>query len=268
MRIRSRIAPIVCLLVGLGCLTGFGTAMAQDIAMESPFFAPPLKPSLYGGLFYVDGGARWRSLLKVEFRSLDRQPAAAGGSFFHLDVTKLNNTVWSPFIEVGCQSSDFFDLFAGFSWYTLKAPLFFESQGFNAAGPVAGTVQDYISNLKMNAYEFRSGGRSWFPIYGLGRISVTAGVITTFIPYEIQLNSQIFAGGALQESVNVTRKDWWVHMAGFLGTELELGFNRFFVRTSAEFSYGSQRQDKDLYGVEINVNPCGLAVAAAGGIRF
>jgi hypothetical protein len=275
------IAVVAFLTIGLAVLFDVSSAPAQPAPppffppmdqpyhMQPPFFAPK-KCSLYGGLFYLSGGAEWRRLLQVELKIIETQPPGFTGNVFGLSAQALGNEAWGPTFEAGYQAGDFFDLFTGFSWYSITDPVHRRLNAFDDLGNL--DFLDLTYNLNFTVNEFRSGGRSWIPLFGIGRMGVTLGVITSYIPYQIDVNRIISdaATGAVIDVIAGHQADYWIHFAAFGGIDVELGFSIFFVRGSLEGSIGSYQtyEDTDRLAIETRVNPSAMSLSATGGIRF
>lgn len=281
MKLPRLIAVAACLTIGLGVIFGASSALAQPAPppflppmdqpyhMQPPFFAPK-KCSLYGGLFYFNAGAKARRLLLVDVKIVETQPSGFDGLVFGLSSQTLGNEAWGPAFEAGWQAGDFFDLFVGFSWYNITDPLARRLEAFDNTGTL--NLLDFDYRLDFTVNEFRMGGRSWIPLYGIGRFGVTLGTIFSVIPYEIDVSRRVFFAdtGDTRDFIVGHQKDRWVHFAFFGGVDLEAGFSIFFARAALEGSIGTSNrfQDNDRLSFETNVNVSALSLFLSGGIRF
>jgi len=281
MKFPRLIAVAACLTIGLAFVSGSGTALAQPMAppffppmdqpyhMQPPFFAPK-KCSLYGGLFYLAGGAKARRLLQVELKIVETQPPGFDGQVFGLATQSMGDEAWGPAFEAGYQAGDFFDLFVGFSWYNITDPLARRLAAFDSTGTLNLLDFDYRLDFKVN--EFRAGGRSWIPLYGIGRFGVTLGTIFSVIPYQVDVSRRVFFAdtGVTRSFISGHQSDRWIHFAAFGGVDLEAGFSIFFARAALEGSLGTYGRctDTDQLAYETKVNASAVSLFFSGGIRF
>lgn len=256
--------------------------------MQPPLFAPRKTP-LCGGLFYIAAGAMARRLQVVQFELIASEAPGFGAvAAFGLAKQQLGNEVWSPAIEAGYTAGDFFDLFTRFSWYNVDGSAHrvlsgvvtqdecdtYPSTNTCVAGDYTLDV-DYA--LKFDVYEFRTGGRSWVPLYGLGRFGVSLGLVTAYVPYwvkavEVQNGPYNNTDDPVVLPSTISRfgyhADNWFYIGGFGGLELEAGINRFFAKVALEGSLGWPLTYNGLLNIETVVNPSVISIFIAGGIRF
>ena len=211
------------------------SAIAQEGYPRPPLLAPD-RPSLFQGALYVEAGTRFRNLNTVSL------VLPSNGEV----KTPFTDKIWTPFFEMGYQESNFFDIFCGFSWYSVAH-----------SRTLANSVVTW--HMDMYVYEFRNGFRSWFPLYGFGRIATKLGFINAIVPYEVNVINGQLAGN---------QEDWWWHFAGFGGIELEVDYSRFFAKGSAEYSYGTTETYGALLDTDTIMAPCGFAFTISGGMRF
>ncbi len=67
----------------------------------------------------------------------------------------------------------------------------------NAVVPVEIIQENITNSAEMNVIENRYGGRSWFPLYGMGRIGVTMGAAVIPVHYNISASRTYVASGKL-----------------------------------------------------------------------
>ncbi len=225
---------------------------ADIVSAQSPFrlpFLAPSRPSVLDGAFYMSGGVKFRNLNTVTMRAYD--------SLRH----SFTNKFLSPTIEVGYQESNFFDVFAGFSWYDVSNAY---TMNVPATFPGAGGIAQAINyHLRFEVYELRAGGRSWFPLWGMGRIATTLAVATSVLPFKVDVTRT--TANTLEEGHN---SDWWLRGAVIGGVEMELDYGRWFLKTAAEYSVGNEVKYESLLGTRTEVNPMGFGLVLQSGFRF
>jgi hypothetical protein len=125
----------------------------------------------------------------------------------------------------------------------------------------------------LGIYENRFGARSWAPIFGLGRIGATAGLLVTPIHYQMSTTTLVTSegpnlpAGTVMYSSNIQNRDWWWNFGGFIGADIEIGLPRYYFSGSVEYSL-CKREMFQQESVETFFNPGGFAATFGGGIRF
>lgn len=257
MKPRSHTLLLMFLAVALVMVAVVTEATAQQSGVPFPVVAPGIR-SVYRGPHYFNAGMKymWFDTVKVVVN-----PYTNSGSIqsFDSSTRSFDNNMWVPSFEVGRQASNFFDLFAGFSWFSLgNAARFHQISQTDPA-----FTQQIAYHLDLTGYQIRAGGRSWFPMWGFGRIATSLGMINTFMPYTVDVIRTITAEGSRSDS----RKALFWHFAGFAGVEMEIGFRSFFGKGQFEYSFGTQPK-REVLDVVTYVNPQGFTVALSGGLRF
>ncbi len=135
------------------------------------------------------------------------------------------------------------------------------------------TLQEAISHRSdVNVYEFRFGGRSWIPLYGMGRFGVFAGTLANYVTYNISGSELItglgpnFPGQQLYALIQNQSDNTW-SFGGFAGTDVEIGFGRWFAKWSAEYSVAQEISYRVLSS-DFSFRPSGFQMAISGGIGF
>ena len=73
----------------------------------------------------------------------------------------------------------------------------------NAVVPIENILENITNSAEMNVIENRYGGRSWFPLYGMGRIGVTMGA--AFIPVHYNISaSRTYVAAETSPEIEVT----------------------------------------------------------------
>jgi len=139
-------------------------------------------------------------------------------------------------------------------------------------------VQDSVTtSADFTVYENRFGGRSWFPLFGMGKFGVTAGVLMSGIQYKVSATRNLVAIDPIPFTIAAntpiwsdakTLSGWWLGLGAFAGTDLEIQFSpRFFGRIGVDYSWYTGNSIKVL-NIETTINPGGFGSIAAVGIGF
>jgi hypothetical protein len=112
--------------------------------------------------------------------------------------------------------------------------------------PVFAVEETLYNRLDFTALEFKFGGRSWFPLYGMGEMGTSFGALWTPIPYTVVTRSTVVAaedsaaaGVVAGQTLTQTehyRNDVWRSIFGlFVGADVRLGWGRWFVQSNVEY---------------------------------
>jgi len=265
-------------------------------------------------------------------------------------VVNFSERIVAPYIEVGVQQASYFDVFWGFSWFTLNKrfqnsypavatlshPTFTDTYHFastdgvntwagsvspflSSAPPSAGSVYEIfpqgfldgsgrpvrtfsaestigagavtateiISNqLDFSVYEFKLGGRSWYPLYGLGRIGTSTGMLITPMPYKVLTRSLVIASESVPAAGvtagdvlidRIVRKDgtWILRNLGlFFGADMEVALGSLFGRFTLEYDcyFVANKTDddrsRDIVESMVLLNQTSVQGSASIGARF
>ena len=235
---------------------------------EAPGISLPIGPrSLFFGKMYFEAGVKYRNLQTVT--GMTSEFIFDTPQIDDLDETRLPenrhpfaNKIWSPSFEVGYQASNFSDLFAGFSWYTLANHARFRQ----VAADDPNFVADITYSLDMDGYETRGGVRSWYPLWGLGRIGATLGGFTTVIPFTVNVTRDASDGAG--NSGSGSHDDVWIQIGLVGGLEAEIDLSRLLVKAGVEYSWGSSHEYGTLFGTQTEMRPSGFNATFSGGYRF
>jgi hypothetical protein len=251
---------MVALAVAFGALLSSNIACAQESLFRLPYMAPS-RPSLYQGAFYSSGGVKFRNIntVKLNLASVSGEETYSFGE----ESFPFTNKFWTPVLEVGYQDSNFFDLFAGFSWFQLD-----NEKTLTQEDTARDVTRQTNYKMRMEVYESRWGGRSWFPIWGFGRIATTLGVIGSVIPYDVEVESTIAGPNVLASSQQGHHWDHFWYLGVIGGAELEVDYNRFLAKAAFEYSLGTNYEYETLLGTTTEMNPSGFSMAFHGGMRF
>ncbi|MEW6532000.1 MAG: hypothetical protein AB1473_14275 [Thermodesulfobacteriota bacterium] len=237
------------------------TVAAYQMGPQGPFM-PPGPGGMYSGRVYLGGGVKYRNLEMVELRVLPVE--APGSPVFPEARYSFTDKIWTPVIEFGVHSSNFFDVFSQVSWYSVSHHLFtgiLESSG-------GAAVETISYNLDMSVIELRSGGRSWQPIWGIGRLGVSLGGIVGVVPFEVKLRREFTLGLVPAPNASGQHEDRWWLVGGFGGVEAEADIWRFFIKAGAEYSLTSEYAFKTFLDTETHMKPQGFSANFIGGFRF
>jgi hypothetical protein len=138
---------------------------------------------------------------------------------------------------------------------------------------VQDTVQEDVTHgIDMEIYETRLGGRSWFPLFGMGRIAV--GVGGTFSPIRYRIRSSRLVTslgpngpGTVLDFRTDQAYGWWWNFGAFLSGDLEFQVRNFIARASAEYVLCTSH-DAKVIEVQTSVNPGGMGATLSAGIAF
>lgn len=260
MKRRSHIYHVVVLLtLAFACLTFGSSAMAQEIP-QSPFLAPT-PPSLLWGRFWFQAGTkyRWIETFRFEFH-----PFNVGGAFSNNEILVVfDENIFTPYLETGYQHTNFFDIWFNFSYFELNKPVLKNLPVTLPDGTV--TLGQVFNRFEANVYEFGTGGRSWFPIWGFGRIGASLGVLLAPMPYRVF--QSVNTPGVVVISNSQFDTFFWNTA---LMTRLDLEFDfacRFFVKGSIEYDwYFSTLKWGDNVNNTLNIG--GRDFCLSAGIRF
>jgi len=135
--------------------------------------------------------------------------------------------------------------------------------------------QETISHsANINTYEWRFGARSWFPMWGLGRLGVTLGPLFNLINYNVDSARTVISlgptlpAGTVTERIARSQNGNQVKFGGYAGADLEAFVGRLgFVKAAAEYSISGKLQYQ-LLSVQTEFNPGGFSSYFAAGLRF
>jgi hypothetical protein len=121
------------------------------------------------------------------------------------------------------------------------------TQTIDASIQPFGVQETLFNKLDFTALEFKAGSRSWFPLYGLGQIGTSLGVLWTPMPYTITTSrvmtasetsaaAGVTAGQTLMTISNKQSDVWlWPNVGLFVGGDLRLGSGRWFLQSNVEY---------------------------------
>ncbi len=125
-----------------------------------------------------------------------------------------------------------------------------------------------------NVNEWRFGGRSWFPIWGVGRLGFAAGPLLNFVYYKLAGSRQVVSlgpnlpPGTVVDSVVAQVSDLQFKFGGFFGTDFEVYLGRSaFLTATAEYNI-SDKVRYQLLSVQTEFDPGGFSSYLAAGLRF
>ncbi|MGO9121345.1 MAG: hypothetical protein ACLQPD_27515 [Desulfomonilaceae bacterium] len=133
--------------------------------------------------------------------------------------------------------------------------------------------EDVTHRADINLLEFRWAGRTWVPLWGMGRFGFSLGAIGNAINYKINGTRTITSLGpafpgtvVFSETGNVDA--WIANYGGFVGTDVELGSRNIFVKASGEYNFIVPKFTYQLMSIETEFDPTGFSAAAYAGFRF
>ena len=138
----------------------------------------------------------------------------------------------------------------------------------------AENLQEDVTNKSdINLVEFRWAGRSWVPLWGMGRFGFSLGAIANAINYKINGTRTITSlGPSLTGEVvfsETGKVDAWIaNYGGFVGTDVELGSRNIFVKASGDWHFIVPKFTYQLMSIETEFDPTGFSLGLYGGLRF
>jgi hypothetical protein len=141
------------------------------------------------------------------------------------------------------------------------------------AGVNDSVEEDITHRLDISIFEGRLGGKSWFPIFGFGRLAFSLGGAYLPIHYTVSGTRNVFslgphAPGVIIDSRIEVLDGWWLwNFGGFAAAEVELQIGSFLARLGAEYVL-SYSQTVKVLEVNTTINPGGLGALATVGFAF
>jgi len=143
---------------------------------------------------------------------------------------------------------------------------------FPADAPKENLREEINQKVDIGVHENRLGGRSWTPIYGIGRLGVSLGALLSPITYRISGTKRVTSlgprlpGTMFENAAEVQTGVWW-NVGAFVGTDLQIQYGSLFARGAVEYSL-CRNQSASLFQVETTVNPGGFATLMSAGFTF
>ena len=143
---------------------------------------------------------------------------------------------------------------------------------FPADAPKENLREEINQKVDIGVHENRIGGRSWTPIYGIGRLGVSLGALISAITYRISGTKRVTSlgprlpGTMFENAAEVQTGVWW-NVGAFVGTDLQIQYGSLFARGAVEYSL-CRNQSASLFQVETTVNPGGFATLMSAGFTF
>lgn len=146
---------------------------------------------------------------------------------------------------------------------------------FDRAVPDTSTFpsQTFYENMSfrsdVDVYENRFGARSWTPLYGLGKLGVSAGLLVIPMHHRTQAHATYAlqpGGASIQEDAD-QKYGWVLAFGGFGAIDLALARNGYFLRTNIQYNIAEQKAFEALQ-IEANLNVSGFSSMLAAGMEF
>jgi hypothetical protein len=256
-------------------LLSVGLAAAQEFPLN-----PPLLPSgrLAGPpVRYFAAGGKWRNIqtLRFDYKPHGVGQAAVVAGWLGSDNTlSFTEKILTPYIEYGVQRTRYFGLVLGLSGFSVGAGNVATSTGVLTL-PVRTPVRESLANrLDVTVVEFMLAGRSRYPMYGLGNVGVTFGVLFAPSPYRLTTRSLVVstggnvAPGTVLQDFEVKVEDTWFNFGLAGAADVEFGVERFFARGKLEWDWYFLNSAHKGTMMEAHFNPSGVAISLIGGVRF
>ncbi|MFH1117619.1 MAG: hypothetical protein V1792_27180, partial [Pseudomonadota bacterium] len=141
-------------------------------------------------------------------------------------------------------------------------------------------TETLYNRLDFTAIEFKVGGSSWVPLWGMGQVGTSFGLLWTPIPYtvvtrslvvadETSADAGVTAGDIIIDAAKKQEDIWlWPNIGLFVGGDLQLGWGRYFAKSSVEYDvyFGNSNRWGDI--VENVVNLTGVNATFTAGAFF
>lgn len=143
-------------------------------------------------------------------------------------------------------------------------------------------IQEILTHrADIHVYENRLGVTSWFPLYGMGRMGFSVGALLSYIYYRMsgtrsavaletldpENDPPVFPAGTVLTNEANSIWDWWFNYGGFVGTDVEVEYDRYFLRGTAEWAF-CEMETYQLFSILTEFNPGGFSYALTAGARF
>lgn len=151
------------------------------------------------------------------------------------------------------------------------------------SSPLGSLTEMVASKIDVTMYEIRTGARTWYPLNGFGRLTVAAGPLFAWIPYNVATsilltnpadiidpNTQqlIFAANRVFRQTNKFQSGTWFDFGGFASAGLELGTERWFLMSEFGFDGYFLSTHCATNNVDTTFNPSGWSITMGAGMRF
>ncbi len=138
-----------------------------------------------------------------------------------------------------------------------------------SAFPSETWVETLVFRSDIDVYENRFGARSWVPLYGLGKLGVSTGLLVIPMHHRTQAHTSYAVQlGAAPLAEDVDQKYGWVlAFGGFGAIDLALARNGYFLRTNIQYNIAEQKAFEALQ-IEANLNVSGFSSMLVAGMEF
>ncbi|MDQ7785190.1 MAG: hypothetical protein RDU20_20055 [Desulfomonilaceae bacterium] len=172
----------------------------------------------------------------------------------------------------------YFHLYPAGTGTAMNLPTRTFSTAIDPAIPAFAVEETLYNKLDFTALEFKFGGRSWYPLYGMGEIGTSAGFLWTPMPYTVTTRSTVVAAedspdagvvaGQTLTQTGYYRNDVWRSNFGlFIGGDVRLGWGRWYVESNLGYDiYLTDATCGDI--VENVVNLSGVNATFTAGTYF
>ena len=134
------------------------------------------------------------------------------------------------------------------------------------------------AKLDLTTWESRVGGRTWIPLWGMGRFGTSFGGLLAASPQTLTSNSifvatvdnpaaGVVAGDVLINNSLKTDSTPW-NLGLFGGIDIEIGAYRWFAKSVLEYDYYYYGSTVESDTISANINLSGVSATFLGGVRF
>jgi len=145
------------------------------------------------------------------------------------------------------------------------------SERLDQAVPPVPITEFASVRTDMAIYENKLGARSWTPIYGVGKMGFFMGPLMNIIYYRASANDLgrfDLEPGAPVGGISEFKAGWTTTFGLFLGSDLEIVSNSYFVRGSIQYSWQLQGSVNNSDTIQTVFNLGGISGLVSGGVQF
>ncbi len=255
----------------------------------TPYFEAGYRVSSFFNIMF---GFSWFSIKETYGTTLSGQGYVARRAFLDSFVFKsrqpepwITTGFWSAFVADSSSENPnpidyFYQVFPAGTGTSTDLPTRTFFTAIDPAVPAFPVNEILYNKLDFTALEFKAGSRSWFPLYGLGEMGTSFGLLWTPIPYTVETRTTLVAaqdsvdagvvsGQTLAQTSHTQNDIWlWPNLGLFIGGDVRLGWGRWFVQSAVEYDiyFGDSCKYGDI--VENTVNLSGVNATFMAGSLF
>jgi len=145
------------------------------------------------------------------------------------------------------------------------------------ATPAQGTVS---GKLDLTTWESKTGGRTWIPLWGMGRFGISLGGLFAYSSTTLTSNA-IYVATAANDALPIPVAVGDVLISGsaqtdgsgwnwglFTSSDIEIGWRRFFGKAALEYDWYFYGNTVDTEALSAKINLSGVGATFLAGVRF